>query len=88
MTAEYGLPLRALGTNRITTADWQLYPIKAHQKCFVYFQPEVIELHLQMTTAMMACQTAILDLINQCIKELIRCNPSVSKQIQLLLRVA
>ncbi|XP_064626071.1 DNA repair endonuclease XPF-like [Lineus longissimus] len=43
-------------------------------------KPEVIELHLQMTTAMIACQTAILDLINQCIKELVKCNPTIDTE--------
>ncbi|GFN96743.1 DNA repair endonuclease xpf, partial [Plakobranchus ocellatus] len=39
---------------------------------------DVIEVHQQMTSAMTACQTALLDLINACINELKRSNPSVS----------
>ncbi|ELT90017.1 hypothetical protein CAPTEDRAFT_178005 [Capitella teleta] len=41
---------------------------------------DVIELHLQMTPAMLACQTALLDLIDACIKELKRRNPSLDTE--------
>lgn len=36
---------------------------------------DVVELHLQMTEAMTACQTALLDLIDACVKELKHSNP-------------
>lgn len=42
------------------------------------FKPEVIELHLHLTPSMLAIQTAALDLINTCLKELKRANPTVS----------
>ncbi|KAK3753140.1 hypothetical protein RRG08_024418 [Elysia crispata] len=38
---------------------------------------DVIEVHQQMTPAMTACQTSLLDLINACINELKRSNPSI-----------
>ena len=41
-------------------------------------QVDVVELHLQLTPLMTNCQTALLDLINVCIKELKRCTPAVS----------
>ena len=41
-------------------------------------QPEVIELELQMTPLMISCQAAILDLLDACVKELKRGNPTVS----------
>ena len=43
-----------------------------------YFKPEVIELHLHLTPSMLAIQTAVLDLIDACLKELKRANPTVS----------
>ena len=45
--------------------------------CFI-FKPEVIELHLHLTPSMLAIQTAVLDLIDTCLKELKRANPTVS----------
>ncbi|RMX47207.1 hypothetical protein pdam_00025184, partial [Pocillopora damicornis] len=39
-------------------------------------KPEVIELHLHLTPSMLAIQTAALDLINTCLKELKRANPT------------
>ncbi|XP_013404181.1 DNA repair endonuclease XPF-like [Lingula anatina] len=44
--------------------------------CLDEHKAEVVELHLQLTPAMLACQTALLDLINACIKELKRYNPT------------
>ncbi|XP_022786619.1 DNA repair endonuclease XPF-like isoform X3 [Stylophora pistillata] len=40
-------------------------------------KPEVIELHLHLTPSMLAIQTAVLDLINMCLKELKRANPTL-----------
>lgn len=39
--------------------------------------PEVIELHLHLTPSMLAIQTAVLDLIDTCLKELKRANPTL-----------
>ena len=39
---------------------------------------DVVEMYVQLTPAMLACQTALLDLIDACIKELRRCNVTVS----------
>ncbi|BFY99533.1 hypothetical protein BsWGS_02573 [Bradybaena similaris] len=38
---------------------------------------DVIEVHQRMTPAMTSCQTSLLDLINACISELKRSNPSI-----------
>ncbi|KAH9489915.1 DNA repair endonuclease XPF [Bulinus truncatus] len=38
---------------------------------------DVVEIHQTMTPAMTACQTSLLDLINACINELKRSNPSI-----------
>lgn len=40
-------------------------------------KPDVVEVQLQLTPSMLACQTALLDIINACIKELKRCNPGI-----------
>ncbi|XP_038619216.1 DNA repair endonuclease XPF [Tachyglossus aculeatus] len=40
-------------------------------------KPEVIEIHVAMTPAMLAIQSAILDIINACLKELKCYNPSL-----------
>jgi len=40
-------------------------------------KPEVIELHLNLTPSMLAIQTAVLDLIDTCLKELKRANPTL-----------
>ena len=37
----------------------------------------MVEIHVQLTSAMVACQAALLDLINACIKELKRCTTAV-----------
>ena len=41
-------------------------------------QVDVVEMYVQLTPDMLACQTALLDLIDACIKELRRCNVTVS----------
>ncbi|CAH1775707.1 unnamed protein product [Owenia fusiformis] len=46
-------------------------------KCLEKHKPEVIEIHLHMTSLMTACQIAILDLIKACVQEVQRCNPSL-----------
>ncbi|KAG8513463.1 DNA repair endonuclease XPF, partial [Galemys pyrenaicus] len=40
-------------------------------------KPEVVEIHVSMTPAMLAIQTAILDILNACLKELKFHNPSL-----------
>ncbi|XP_067912356.1 DNA repair endonuclease XPF isoform X2 [Heterodontus francisci] len=40
-------------------------------------KPEVMELHVSLTPAMLAIQTAIMDIMNACLKELKRYNPSL-----------
>ena len=71
----------------VSTLTWQLHTVKESNNaqcvsfCFVQifaFKPEVIELHLHLTPSMLAIQTAALDLINTCLKELKRANPTVS----------
>ena len=37
----------------------------------------MVELHLQLSPSMTACQTSLLDLIDACVKELKICNPKV-----------
>ncbi|KAM4698050.1 DNA repair endonuclease XPF [Rhinophrynus dorsalis] len=40
-------------------------------------KPEVVELHISMTPAMLAIQSSILDIMNACLKELKRYNPAL-----------
>ncbi|XP_075420387.1 DNA repair endonuclease XPF [Tenrec ecaudatus] len=40
-------------------------------------KPEVVEIHVSMTPAMLAIQTAVLDILNACLKELKGHNPSL-----------
>lgn len=42
-----------------------------------HHKPEVVEIHVSMTPAMLAIQTAILDILNACLKELKCHNPSL-----------
>ncbi|KAK6192721.1 hypothetical protein SNE40_004145 [Patella caerulea] len=48
--------------------------------CMEKHQVEVVEIHLHLTPSMVACQTALLDLINACIKELKRCTTAVDTE--------
>ncbi|XP_048408057.2 DNA repair endonuclease XPF isoform X2 [Stegostoma tigrinum] len=45
--------------------------------CLDKHKPEVIELHVSLTPSMLAIQTAIMDVMNACLKELKRYNPSL-----------
>ncbi|XP_043568043.1 DNA repair endonuclease XPF isoform X1 [Chiloscyllium plagiosum] len=45
--------------------------------CLDRHKPEVIELHVSLTPSMLAIQTAIMDVMNACLKELKRYNPSL-----------
>ncbi|XP_071117720.1 DNA repair endonuclease XPF-like [Haliotis cracherodii] len=45
--------------------------------CMEKHKVDVIELQVQMTSTMTACQTALLDLINACVNELKRCTPAI-----------
>ncbi|XP_063170787.1 DNA repair endonuclease XPF [Candoia aspera] len=40
-------------------------------------KPEVVEMHIPMTSAMRAIQSSILDILNACLKELKQCNPAL-----------
>ncbi|NWQ75742.1 XPF endonuclease, partial [Columbina picui] len=40
-------------------------------------KPEVVEIHVAMTPAMLAIQTSILDILNACLRELKRYNPAL-----------
>ncbi|NXW83457.1 XPF endonuclease, partial [Alopecoenas beccarii] len=40
-------------------------------------KPEVVEIHVSMTPAMLAIQTSILDILNACLRELKRYNPAL-----------
>ncbi|XP_065589028.1 DNA repair endonuclease XPF [Cyrtonyx montezumae] len=40
-------------------------------------KPEVVEIHVSMTPSMLAIQTSILDILNACLRELKRYNPSL-----------
>ncbi|XP_038275869.1 DNA repair endonuclease XPF isoform X1 [Dermochelys coriacea] len=40
-------------------------------------KPEVVEIHVSMTPAMLTIQTSILDILNVCLRELKRCNPAL-----------
>ncbi|CAE1245383.1 ERCC4 [Acanthosepion pharaonis] len=46
-------------------------------ECLDRHKVEVIEMHIQMSSAMSSCQTALLDLINACIMELKRCTSAL-----------
>ncbi|XP_060605869.1 DNA repair endonuclease XPF-like [Ruditapes philippinarum] len=41
---------------------------------------DVVEIHVQLTDNMVACQAALLDLLNACIKELKRCNTAIDSE--------
>ncbi|XP_065706963.1 DNA repair endonuclease XPF [Patagioenas fasciata] len=43
-------------------------------------KPEVVEIHVSMTPAMLAIQTAILDILNACLRELKRYNPALEAE--------
>ncbi|XP_005095873.1 DNA repair endonuclease XPF [Aplysia californica] len=66
--------------------------------CFNKHKVDVVEVHQHLTPAMTACQTSLLDIINACIAELKRSNPSIdmdeitvenalSKSFDLLIRL-
>ncbi|XP_045159646.2 DNA repair endonuclease XPF-like isoform X1 [Mercenaria mercenaria] len=41
---------------------------------------DVVEIQVQLTNTMVACQAALLDLLNACIKELKRCNTAIDSE--------
>ncbi|KAK2533340.1 hypothetical protein Q9233_004554 [Columba guinea] len=43
-------------------------------------KPEVVEIHVSMTPAMLAIQTSILDILNACLRELKRYNPALEAE--------
>ncbi|KAL4235664.1 DNA repair endonuclease XPF [Mactra antiquata] len=50
------------------------------QETFNQNKIDVVEIHVQLTDAMLACQAALLDLLNACIKELKRCNTAIDSE--------
>lgn len=57
-----------------------LYSIRFHLAVSSFLdrhKPEVIELHVSLTPAMLTIQTAIMDVMNACLKELKHYNPSL-----------
>ena len=44
----------------------------------LFLQVDVVEVHVAMTPSMSTCQTCLLDLIDACVKELKKCNKTVS----------
>ncbi|XP_069503931.1 DNA repair endonuclease XPF isoform X2 [Ambystoma mexicanum] len=49
----------------------------AINSCLEKHKPEVVELHISMTPAMLAIQASILDIMNACLRELKRYNPAL-----------
>lgn len=43
-------------------------------------KPDVVELHVHLTPAMRAIQSSILDIMNACLKELKRYNPTLEAE--------
>ncbi|GAB1300013.1 DNA repair endonuclease XPF [Apodemus speciosus] len=55
---------------------WPRFHVAVHS-FLEQHKPEVVEIHVSMTPAMLAVQTAILDILNACLKELKCHNPSL-----------
>ncbi|XP_037363475.1 DNA repair endonuclease XPF [Talpa occidentalis] len=55
---------------------WPRFHVAVHS-FLEQHKPEVVEIHVSMTPAMLAIQTAILDILNTCLKELKFHNPSL-----------
>nr|XP_004652331.1 DNA repair endonuclease XPF [Jaculus jaculus] len=55
---------------------WPRFHVAVHS-FLEQHKPEVVEIHVSMTPAMLAIQTAILDILNACLKELKCHNPSL-----------
>ncbi|KAL8175201.1 UNVERIFIED_CONTAM: DNA repair endonuclease XPF [Gekko kuhli] len=55
---------------------WPRFHVAVHS-FLEQHKPEVVELHVNMTPAMRAIQSAILDILNACLKELKHCNPAL-----------
>ncbi|NXY02616.1 XPF endonuclease, partial [Pteruthius melanotis] len=55
---------------------WPRFHIAVHSFLEKH-KPEVVEIHVAMTPAMLAIQTAILDILNACLRELKRYNPAL-----------
>lgn len=59
---------------------WKLCLLRFHVAVNSFLEqhkPEVVEIHVSMTPAMLSIQTAILDILNACLKELKCHNPSL-----------
>ncbi|KAK3599865.1 hypothetical protein CHS0354_022437 [Potamilus streckersoni] len=48
--------------------------------CLEQHKVDVIEVQVQLTPAMLACQMALLDLLNACVQELKRCNTAIDTE--------
>lgn len=46
--------------------------------CMEARKVDVVELYVSLTSAMVACQTSLLELLDGCVKEIKRCNSAVS----------
>ncbi|XP_008828127.1 DNA repair endonuclease XPF [Nannospalax galili] len=55
---------------------WPRFHVAVHS-FLEQHKPEVVEIHVSMTPAMLSIQTAILDILNACLKELKGHNPSL-----------
>ncbi|XP_039216664.1 DNA repair endonuclease XPF isoform X1 [Crotalus tigris] len=55
---------------------WPRFHAVVHS-CLEQHKPEVVEIHITMTSAMRAIQSSILDILNACLKELKQCNPAL-----------
>nr|XP_027796741.1 DNA repair endonuclease XPF [Marmota flaviventris] len=55
---------------------WPRFHVSVHS-FLEQHKPEVVEIHVSMTPAMLAIQTAILDILNACLKELKSHNPTL-----------
>ncbi|XP_015260912.1 PREDICTED: DNA repair endonuclease XPF [Gekko japonicus] len=55
---------------------WPRFHVAVHS-FLEQHKPEVVELHVNMTPAMRAIQSSILDILNACLKELKHCNPAL-----------
>ncbi|XP_060116834.1 DNA repair endonuclease XPF [Heteronotia binoei] len=55
---------------------WPRFHVAVHS-FLEQHKPEVVELHVNMTPAMRAIQSSVLDILNACLRELKHCNPAL-----------
>ncbi|XP_077172572.1 DNA repair endonuclease XPF [Paroedura picta] len=58
---------------------WPRFHVAVHS-FLEQHKPEVVELHVNMTPAMCAIQSSILDILNACLRELKHCNPALEAE--------